>query len=63
MGAFLTWWWLPASPRGQRPANRVEREAQTEELLARVMDEGIESLSREEKRQLEALTRQRPRRW
>ena len=63
MGAFLTWWWLPASPRGQRPANRVEREAHTEELLARVMDEGIESLSREERRQLEALTQQRPRRW
>jgi hypothetical protein len=27
------------------------------------MDEGIESLSREERRQLEALTQQRPRRW
>jgi hypothetical protein len=54
---------LPSSPRGPRPANRVKREAQTEDLLARVMDEGIESLSREEKQQLEALTRQRQRRW
>jgi hypothetical protein len=46
-----------------RPANRSERDAQTEELLARVMEDGIDSLSREEKRQLEALTRQQPRRW
>ena len=63
MGALLTWWWLPSAPRPVRPANRSERDARTEELLARVMEEGIDSLSREEKRQLEALTRQQPRRW
>ena len=63
MGALLTWWWLPAAARPVRPASRSERDAQTEELLARVMEDGIDSLSREEKRQLEALTRQQPRRW
>jgi len=63
MGALLTWWWLPSAPRAPRPANRAESDARTEELLARVMEEGIDSLSREEKRQLEALTKQGPRRW
>ena len=63
MGGLLTWWWLPSTPRPSRPASRAERDAQTEELLARVMEEGIDSLSREEKRQLESLTRQGPRRW
>ena len=55
-GAFLTWWWLPAAPRPRGVAA-------TDDLLARVAEEGIEGLSRAEKRQLESLSQQRPRRW
>jgi hypothetical protein len=63
MGAFLTWWWLPHTPRRRSTPGSAEQGAQTEELLARVVEEGIESLSREERRQLEGLARRRPRRW
>lgn len=56
-GAFLTWWWLPAAPR-----QRVGAGA-TDDLLARVAEEGIEGLSRDEKRQLEKMAQRRPRRW
>ena len=63
MGALLTRWWLPSAPPRRAAATQTEREAQTEELLARVVEEGIDSLSREEKRQLESLSRGRPRRW
>lgn len=56
-GAFLTWWWLPAAPR------RQGAKGATEDLLARVVEEGIESLSREEKRQLEGLVEKQRRRW
>ena len=63
MGAFLTWWWLPSAPRRRAAAKGDEGEAQTEELLARVVDEGIDSLSREERRQLEGLSEKRGRRW
>jgi membrane associated rhomboid family serine protease len=62
-GAFLTWWWLPSAPRTPRPADEVGRTAQTDELLSRVVEEGIESLSREERRQLELLGREQRRRW
>ncbi len=63
MGAFLTWWWLPHTPRRRAVSGSAEQEAQTEELLARVVEEGIESLSREERRQLEGLARRHQRRW
>jgi membrane associated rhomboid family serine protease len=63
-GAFLTWWWLPRAPRRRpAPGGSAEQEVQTEELLARVVEEGIESLSREERRQLEGLARRHQRRW
>ena len=62
-GALLTWWWLPTAPRVRRPADEAGRTAQTDELLLRVVEEGIESLSREERRQLELLGREQRRRW
>ena len=62
-GALLTWLWLPHAPRRRAIPGSAEQQAQTEELLARVMDEGIDSLSREERRQLEGLARHHPRRW
>lgn len=62
-GAVLTWWWLPTAPRVRRPTDEAGRAAQTDELLARVVEEGIESLSREERRQLELLGREQRRRW
>lgn len=62
-GALLTWWWLPSAPPRRAPMTSGEREARTDELLARVMQEGIESLSRDERRQLEGLAEKRPRRW
>lgn len=64
MGAVLTWWWLPHPARAKRTgADALARDAATEELLARVVEEGIDSLSREERRQLEGLTRGHRRRW
>jgi hypothetical protein len=41
----------------------ADQEEQTEKLLARVVEEGFDSLSREERRQLENLGRRPPRRW
>jgi membrane associated rhomboid family serine protease len=63
MGAFLTWWWLPHTPRRRVAKDSAGQEAPTEELLARVVEEGIESLSRDERRQLEGLARRHQRRW
>lgn len=54
-GMFLTWWWLP-SRRRERTAPR-----RTEDVLARLAEEGIEGLSREERRQLERLADDRRR--
>ncbi|MBE2180333.1 MAG: rhomboid family intramembrane serine protease [Chthoniobacterales bacterium] len=55
-GAFLTWWWLPSSKaRRPVPVMRGDPQQRTDELLARVVEEGIEGLSREERRQLERL--------
>ena len=62
-GALLTWWWLPTAPRVRRSADEAGRTAQTDKLLSRVVEEGIESLSREERRQLELLGREQRRRW
>ena len=62
-GALLTWWWLPTAPRVRRPADEAGSTAQTDELLSRVVEDGIESLSREERRQLELLGREQRRRW
>ncbi len=62
-GALLTWWWLPAAPRTRRSADEAGRTAQTEELLSRVVEEGMDSLSREERRQLESLGQEQRRRW
>jgi len=64
MGALLTWWWLPHPARPKRTAPGMgAQDAATEELLARVVEEGIDSLSREERRQLEGLARGHRRRW
>lgn len=61
-GAFLTWWWLP-SARAQRPAVFMSGDPRqrTDELLARVVEEGLDGLSREERRQLERLADERGR--
>lgn len=56
-GMFLTWWWLPSR---RRSAASVPQK--TEDLLARLAEEGIEGLSREERRQLERLADDRGRR-
>ena len=68
-GALLTKWWLPAIPRPRPLAamSAVDRAAESDELLRRLSEEGIDSLSREEQRRLASLSeRQRPRgggRW
>ena len=62
-GAFLTWWWLPVAPRGRRSTDEAGRTAQTEELLSRVVEEGMDGISREERRQLESLGQEQRRRW
>lgn len=54
-GAFLTRWWL------RSPA--VRGESDTDDLLARLAEEGLEGLSRSEKQKLEDLGRQSGRRW
>ena len=68
-GAILTKLWVPAVP-GLRPLasmSPVDRAVEAEDLLRRLSEEGIESLSREEQRRLEQLSeRPRPRsggRW
>lgn len=55
-GMFLTWWWLPARPK--IPTGTPQR---TEDLLARLAEEGLEGLSREERRQLARLAEGRDR--
>lgn len=62
-GALLTWWWLPHETRRRIVPGSADQEEQTEKLLARVVEEGFDSLSREERRQLENLGRRPPRRW
>jgi membrane associated rhomboid family serine protease len=63
-GAVLTWWWLPAAPRRRAVGEQKEvRSAATEELLARVVEEGMDGLSREERRRLEGLAEETKRRW
>jgi len=68
-GALLTRLWLPSLPRlrplaSLSPADRV---VESDDLLRRLSEEGIESFSREEQRRLEQLSeRPRPRsggRW
>jgi hypothetical protein len=58
-GALLTRWWAPV-PRPRYPAVGPAR---TEALLQRVMDEGLEGLSRDERKALEKLAEKQPRRW
>lgn len=63
-GALLTRWWLPSARTRYRPATMPsEIEARTDELLQRVMEEGIEGLSRDERTALEQLAKRQPRRW
>lgn len=68
-GALLTKFWLPAIPRLRPLASMsaVDRAAESDELLRRLSEEGIEGLSREEQRRLARLSeRLRPRsggRW
>jgi membrane associated rhomboid family serine protease len=52
-GWLLTKWWAPAGEPRRAPARS------TDELLARVMEDGIEGLSREERRQLGELASRR----
>ena len=42
---------------------RYPTERETEELLARVVEEGMDGLSREERRRLEGLAEETKRRW
>ena len=68
-GALLTKLWLPSMP-GSPPLvsmSPVDRAAETEHLLRRLSEEGIENFSRDEQKRLERLSeRPRPRsggRW
>lgn len=68
-GALLTRLWMPPMPR-MRPLTSLseqDRAAETEDLLKRLAEEGIENFSREEQKRLAQLSeRQRPRgggRW
>lgn len=54
-GALLTKWWLPSAA----PARQTAAQVSTDALLEKVMDEGIEGLSRTERRQLESLADRR----
>jgi membrane associated rhomboid family serine protease len=58
-GALLTLWWAPVP----RPRYSSDAAARTDELLRRVMEEGLEGLSREERKALEQLAEKQPRRW
>jgi membrane associated rhomboid family serine protease len=58
-GALLTRWWAPVP----RPRYPPAGPARTEALLQRVMDEGLEGLSRDERKALEKLAEKQPRRW
>jgi membrane associated rhomboid family serine protease len=58
-GALLTLWWAPVP----RPRYSTNPDARTDELLRRVMEEGIEGLSREERKALAQLADKQPRRW
>jgi membrane associated rhomboid family serine protease len=61
-GALLTSWWRRRSTTArQRSLERVPAGA-IDELLERVMQEGLESLNREERQHLEALAEARDRR-
>lgn len=57
-GALLTKIWLPAIPRPRPLASMSphDRAAEADELLRRLSEEGIESLSREEQRRLARLS-------
>ena len=55
-GAALTRWWLRP---GEAPATRPLPPATTDDLLERVMEAGIEGLTREERRHLENLAPKR----
>jgi hypothetical protein len=57
-GALLTRWWAPV-PRPRYSSNATKR---TDELLRRVMEEGLEGLSRDERKALEQLADKPPRR-
>ncbi len=57
-GALLTRWWAPV-PRPRYSSNAAKR---TDELLRRVMEEGREGLSRDERKALEQLADKPPRR-
>jgi len=61
-GVALTWWWrrraAPSAPSGA-PTMAAQHEA----LLRRVEREGVETLTREERKMLERLAQERPRRW
>ena len=57
-GALLTRWWAPV-PRPRYSSNAAKR---TDELLRRVMEEGLEGLSRDERKALEQLADKPPRR-
>ena len=58
-GALLTLWWAPVP----RPRYSSDAAARTDELLRRVMEEGLEGLSREERKALEQLADKQTRRW
>lgn len=68
-GALLTKWWVPSSAQLHPLATMspAERTADTENLLRRLNEDGLESLSREERRRLAQLSENpRPRgggRW
>lgn len=61
-GALLTRWWLgPTARRGDNAGSGPE--VPTDEILARVAEEGIDGLSAAERRRLEELAKKPGRRW
>ncbi len=60
-GALLTRWWLRRSEPHRVLSKEMSSPAATDALLERVMQEGLESLNRHERRHLEALVEARER--
>lgn len=64
-GAALTRWWMPPDkvPMWRPGRTPAEQEKKHEELLKRVVEEGLDALSREERKALEDISQRRQRRW
>lgn len=63
VGAGLTWWWRRRSPGRPAGAAGGSGAARADDLLRRLAEEGLESLSREERQTLEQWSQRPRRRW